>query len=314
MRKLAISLIVQGLLAFGTAGARADAGKLSFPNNLAPGAESKYWTPERLKRAVPMPLPQLSKEEFERRFGAGAAKGSQAAPTTIGQPTEANINERPFWNGGVLFFTTDSGQDSQCTAEFTGTKHVLLAAAHCVQNGHTGKFYRNFVFYRAYHGRILGLFPTGQLVGINCAGVKTQWAGENNNYAFDYAFLHTHDASGAGWLGLRTDHPNQHYDHWWSIGYPKNHGDNNRMYKVYGVDDGLIRPGVIRMGGNPFNQGASGGAWIAELTIPHVGGNYAIGVNSFISDAAPGSVFGPVFDAATHNLFEYTERGCKDAG
>ena len=51
--------------------------------------------------------------------------------------------------------------------------------------------------------------------------------------------------------------------------------------------------------------GSSGGAWIGDLTTPHVGGNYAIGLNSFGYDSQPNNMYGPLYDQSTYNLLVY---------
>lgn len=82
------------------------------------------------------------------------------------------------------------------------------------------------------------------------------------------------------------------------------------MYKVEG-SKGKVANGLVEMKDNPFGHGASGGAWIGELTIPHVGVNYAIGLNSH-SNHGDNSLYSPYFDATTFNLFKRVESGCRD--
>lgn len=264
-------------------------------NDAPEDAVEAYWTEERIKNAIPLPLPEITEEELQRLLkNEGKAtqplvqsmEGSDARVETPGVPEKANVNERPFWNGGKLFFTKPDGKDYSCTAEFTGQNNIVLTAAHCVRNGETGAWYKNFNFRRAYNN------GGGQSVGWNCASAYYMWYMPPYNYKFDYAFIQTTSTSGAGWLGWKTQIP---YTTWTAIGYPQNYGSNQYMYKVVG-DKGPISGNVVQMNNNPMNYGASGGAWIAELTTPHVGGNYAVGVNSFIMPADPGKVWGPLFD------------------
>lgn len=271
----------------------------------------KYWTKERLESAIPMPSPSLSEEEFQKllaRYKAEAIMYKSEKTTSIpsadpkgfvaGVPTRANTNGRPYWNGGKLFFTKADGKDYACTAEFTGQNDILLTAAHCVRDGKTGAWYSNFVFYRAYNN------GGGQKVGWKCAAAYYMWANPPLNLKYDYAFIHTNTKSGAGWLGLMTGIP---FSSWTAIGYPINFGNGQYMYEVVG-QKGTISNGVVQMKDNPMRQGSSGGAWIGDVTKPHVGGNWAIGLNSFFVNAKPNSMYGPLFTSDTMTLFGKAQR------
>ena len=283
----------------------------------AVSGDADYWTEERLKNAKPLPLPQITDEQFktltqelekgERKKEnvqiqeEGPKDNNQEKAATLGVPESANVNERPFWNGGKLYFTKPDG-DYICTAEFTGQNNILLTAAHCVRDGNTGQFYKNFRFYRAYNG------GGGQYVGWTCAMAYYMWYTPPMNFKYDYAFIHTDRTSGAGWLGWKTQIP---YNTWTAIGYPQNSGNNQYMYKVVG-DKGPIYNGIVQMNNNPFNGGASGGAWIGDLTTPYVGGNYAIGLNSFIRQSDPNKMWGPLFDNEWVNLYNKTVNNCQE--
>ena len=268
-----------------------------------------YWTEERMQNAEPLPLPEVSDEDFQRLLD-----GTEPAPDAPrileegeavmvpGVPTQADVGTRPFWNGGVLFFTKPDGKDYQCTAAFMGQNNTLMTAAHCVRDGSTGAWYSNFNFRRAYDN------GGGQSVGWKCAMAYYMWASPPNNYKYDYAFILANTTSGVGWLGLKTQIP---YSTWTAIGYPQNYGNNKYMYEVEG-DKGPIGGGIVQMNNNPMNFGASGGAWIAELTTPHVGGNYAVGLNSFIRSSDPGKMWGPYFDSEFYSLYQKTVNNCTE--
>ncbi len=275
----------------------------------------KYWTEDKMKNAIPLPLPEVSDEKLEEILKGKQIKGKQdgsekiksmegagAEVLTPGVPVRANVSERPFWNGGKLFFTKPDGKNYSCTAEFTGQNNILLTAAHCVRDGNTGAWYKKFMFRRAYNN------GGGQSVGWTCAMAYYMWAKPPMNFKYDYAFIHANTVSGAGWLGWKTQIP---YNSWTTIGYPQNYGNNQYMYKVVG-DKGPISSGIVQMNNNPMNFGASGGSWIAELTTPHVGGNYAVGLNSFINSSNPGKMWGPLFDNEFVNLYNKTVNNCKE--
>ena len=267
-----------------------------------------YWTPERRKKAIPYPIPTVTKKEkdklkkknhsFEERIESIESyipDSKSESDTSDGEPTNANVKERPFWNGGKLFFTGSDGKDYVGSAQFCGQNNILLTAAHCIRDSETGEWYKNVRFYRAYNN------GGGQHVKVAQLTTKSAWVTgvKEVNFQYDYSFLVTSTKSGAGWLGWKTGIP---YSNWTAIGYPINYGSCKYMQKVVGTK-GKGSGGVIEMLGNPMTNGCSGGAWIGDLTIPHVGGNYAIGLNSYtIHD---GNIWGPLFDSGFSDLYYY---------
>lgn len=263
-----------------------------------------YWTEAREQQARPMPMPRVSEEEFNKLFPNGVKKPekeivippSRPGIAAMGSVESADVKERPFWNGGKLFFKSPEG-DMQCSAEFVGSSRTVLTAAHCVMDAETGEWYTNFKFKRAYKN------GGGQSAGVHCITVYSAWHDDSGNKKWDYALIYTNHDSGAGWLGLQTGIP---FATFWSIGYPMNFKCTHYMAKVEG-SKGTVSNGVVQMVDNPMAPGCSGGAWIGDLTTPHVGGNYAIGLNSFYYGNDSNSLYGPLFDANTASLLEYVE-------
>jgi V8-like Glu-specific endopeptidase len=253
-----------------------------------------YWTQERIKQVVPLPHPKLNAEEMKKLISQKQRKEFLNQPIQVieesdlglGIPQRANINQSPYSKGGVLLFTKQDNQQYLCSAQFVGQSNILLTAAHCVRNGKTGEWYDNFVFFRAYDN------GGGEKFVAKCLVANNKWFDPAINYQYDYAFIQTNTHSSNGWLGLMKDIP---YTIWTAIGYPENYGDNKYMYEVRG-NKGITSDGVIEMRNNPMRHGNSGGAWISDKPMSSSGSQYAIGLNSFHSDAYPGSEFGPVFD------------------
>lgn len=274
-----------------------------------PGLEStteEYWTEERMQQAEPVEPPTVTEEELQRLLsepetggapgqtieGAPAPEGasSEDASAATGTPTKADVKSRPFWNGGKFFFTKQDGKNYYCSAEFVGSKRVVMTAGHCVTDGN-GNWYKNFKFKRAYDN------GGGQSVGWDCMSVKTAYFNGGDN-AYDYAFIYTNTDSGAGWLGFKTGVP---YTSWTSIGYPKAYSGGNYMYKVKGTK-GSVSTRVVEMLDNPMEGGSSGGAWIGDLQSSK-GGNYAIGLNSYHTTSS--NEFSPYFNSTTYDLLVY---------
>lgn len=281
----------------------------------------EYWTAERMKNAIPMPNPEISEEEFQRLINTPQEEESKSQEEsksvessfvgeskvivdTAGVPTRANVNEFPFSSGGKFFFTKPGVGDYSCSAQFVGSRRVIMTAAHCLKNYETGKQYSNFLFRRAYND------GGGQPVGWECGALSADWiVGPNNppNWPSDYGFLYASSDSDVGALGLKTNIP---YSTWTAIGYPYNYGSNKYMYKVDG-SKGTVSNGVVEMRDNPMRSGNSGGAWIGDLTTnPYPGANYAIGLNSFHRED-PTSEFGPYFDNDTYFIFEFVKNHCR---
>jgi len=273
-------------------------------------SEDDYWTQERMQNAVEMSLPEISEEDISnfKYYSPKDQNQKLIEPSTVsdlnaanidlianGKVTEADVGKRPFWNAGKLFFTTPNG-DSTCTAQFVGSGRVIMTAAHCVVDGDTGKWYKNFRFQRAYNS------GGGQTVGWECGSVYKSWyTPTKTNYPYDYAFLYMSSKSGAGWMGFKTGTP---YNDWTSVGYPKNFHCGSKMGVVNG-SKGNIGTGVLEMLNNPMYKGASGGAWIGDLNSSSSTGNYAISLNSHTGTAT--SLWGPQFDTNTYNLLQHVK-------
>jgi V8-like Glu-specific endopeptidase len=266
----------------------------------------EYWTPERMNAAKPYPLPMLSPEQLQALKQYEKQPSRSRIPVILegdlmeqvqGIPQVADVNQRPFWNGGRFFFTTPQG-DFTGTAEFVGANNIVMTAAHCVIDPLTGVYYDNLMFYRAYNnggGQKIGASVVSVMSNFSnpAIPVKTPW---------DYAFILTNDISQAGWLGLQINLP---YSSWTSIGYPGNFGNGQQMYQVSGT--GVYSGGgIVFMNGNPMTQGASGGAWIGALSPNYAPfNNMAIGLNS--GGGPGGQVSGPYFDETFYSLFEHVK-------
>lgn len=264
-----------------------------------------YWTEERMEKALPHPSPEVSKEELDKLKGkfktSGVIESVEGYDSELGlltgTPEKANVKERPFWNGGKIFFTKPDGKDYVGSAQFCGDAYIVLTAAHCIRDNKTGEWYKNVLFKRAYSN------GGGQKVKIKTLATKSAWynGSDSKPYDVDYGFLVATTKSGAGWLGWKTLIP---YSNWTAIGYPTNYGNTKYMQKVTG-SKGSASSGIVEMLGNPMISGCSGGAWIGDLTTPHVGGNYAIGLNSFHYTSEPENEWSPLFDSGFSSLYYY---------
>ncbi len=119
---------------------------------------------------------------------------------------------------------------------------------------------------------------------------------------YDYAFLRAAEQSGAGWLGLDCRGCNLYAD-CTCVGYPQNYGASGK--DLYAVE-GCSRPAgvLIRMLGNPFNFGASGGPWITNFSSAYAPeNNMAIAITTQMDLGGVPAVYSPAFDSNTFGLF-----------
>jgi len=227
----------------------------------------------------------------------------------LGQAREVDVTAYPYSAAGRLFFQTDTGETSACSAQFVGDPRVLLTAAHCVRNDKNGKWFSNFRFYQGYRkGR-------GTALDWSCIAVYNGWTNAKGleRFRYDYAFIRMAEPSTGPVLNLaEPEEVARNSQSWSAIGYPVNFDNGEAMHGVVG-GSGEQRLGLVKMVGNPFSKGASGGAWI--LDVQDAGGpthNKVIGVNSFRYSALPDVMFGPQFDENMLALYEHVrEGGCE---
>ncbi|MFN8333609.1 MAG: hypothetical protein U0U09_00690 [Cyclobacteriaceae bacterium] len=266
----------------------------------------RYWTEERMAKAIPHPSPKVSKKMLARLKKkinvtgiVESVEGSDVNQKNAGtKPQRANVKKRPYWNGGKIFFTKPNGEDYVGSAQFCGDAYIVLTAAHCIRDNKTGAWYKNVVFRRGYHD------GGGQKITIKTLTTKAAWHNGTDNlpFEFDYSFLVAKTKSGAGWLGWKTLIP---YSTWTAIGYPVAYDKGKYMQEVTGSKGNNNEPGLVEMLNNPMGPGCSGGAWIGELSTPHSTGNYAIGLNSFHFESQPNNEWSPLFDSSFSNLYRF---------
>ncbi len=116
----------------------------------------RYWTPERMKQAVP--AERASRPVLAAKPTKGS-EGSAAASAEVPLPYPSAY--------GKVFFTSNSNVNYVCsgTALASANESVVWTAGHCVNEG-PGAFYKNFLFVPAYRD---GAAPYGKFAGIDPA-------------------------------------------------------------------------------------------------------------------------------------------------
>ena len=144
-----------------------------------------YWTPERMKSAIPMG----SKREARGKPGGGGGGGSAVAETA--QPRF----------GKVFFSIGRSNYVCSGTATNSSNGDVVTTAGHCVSDG--GTFVTNFAFVPAYNN---GAAPFGTWAAETLF-TTAQWRnGEDFDYDAGFAVMRE-NASGQSLTGVVGSYP-----------------------------------------------------------------------------------------------------------
>ena len=201
-----LSLSAAALLAVGAAGsaaaapggAHAPAGTSDVSSHtVTEAAAADYWTPERMRSAIPGDV--LAARAVER---GGAAKAAASKPVEVGAPakvegitptlqskqlqTKANASENPVPHIGKVFFTL-AGSNYVCSGNSvtSANKSTVSTAGHCVNEG-PGAFATNFTFVPAY---LNGSAPYGKWTA-KALYTPTQWsAGGDMTYDTGFAVM-----------------------------------------------------------------------------------------------------------------------------
>jgi hypothetical protein len=178
-----LSLSAATLLAVCAAGA-ATASPAAAQDKKAPQVTSQsvdgskaadYWTPERMKSAIPGDV--LADKALARGNKSPAAAVQKGSTTQISGKaargkTTLHASESPVSNIGKVFFTM-GGSNYVCSGNSVSSsnKSTVSTAGHCVNEG-PGAFATNFVFVPAY---LNGAAPYGKWAA-NALYAPTQWS------------------------------------------------------------------------------------------------------------------------------------------
>ena len=300
-------------LAFGVALAAAAFGAAANPAGAAAATEAQgaagirdYWTPERMRDAVP-PRPLVS--PFQARRGA-----------TIAKPVKG-YKRKPNRSHGKVFFTL-GGVDYVCsgTAVKSPGENVVWTAGHCVfgataplQTGYAS----NFEFVPAYRNgnAPFGEWPRQQQNGLDAT---RQWRKSSEgclpftscgDVAHDFGAANVVKRSGkslqdvVGGRGIQFNGPRDR--RYRAIGYPAEAPfDGERMYACRsdyeGADPAQGNPPPMRIRCD-MTGGSSGGGWVA-------GGDVASVVSYGYGDE-PNNLYGPYQGAAAKDLYDDVKSG-----
>ncbi|RJL21700.1 peptidase [Bailinhaonella thermotolerans] len=259
-----------------------------------------YWTPQRMKSAMPLTL-------TKSRPAGKSIPPSAGAPAVV-EPMRADSPGEPWTGGGDVVKTTGrvffvyQGRNSSCSgsAVTSANKSTVITAGHCVKLG--GQFHTNWVFVPAYND---GQTPYGTWAARSLL-TTPQWnASEDINYDVGAAVVNPlnnqrlTDVVGGQGIAFNQARRQQMY----AFGYPAAAPyDGRRLIYCSGraFDDFLLSRGI----GLNCNMtgGSSGGPWFLNFSEA-TGRGTLNSVNSFKYNFASFWMFGPYFGTDAQNLY-----------
>jgi hypothetical protein len=305
MKKLAGPMTLVALLgAAATADARGVVGARVNPD---PAAVRAYWTPERMRTAIPKDVvrPGGPRNPAAKPGGGGGGGGSTlGGATAVSWPSSSS--DLTYTNGKVYF--TDSGVRYVCsgTAINSANGSVVWTAGHCVNDGGSNRFYTDWMFVPAYNSPIkYATFTATHLY------TSADWA-DSGEFGKDYGAAVVDQVGGKT---LEATLGNIGRDLAFGANYTLNRPLDAYGYPAAGKFNGqkLYHCNSVlkyRDSASPdtmgipcsMTGGSSGGAWLDPNQ-----GNKQVSNNSYGYQSLKNVMFGPVFGPVAADLFHSAE-------
>ncbi|WP_454853383.1 trypsin-like serine peptidase [Promicromonospora soli] len=272
----------------------------------------EYWTPQRMRNAVPADVLVADKDKSSAG-GSVAAGRPTVVPQAKAKPTGPADFQGGYYAGGgevldttgKVFFTL-GGTNYVCSgsAVSSGNKDVVLTAGHCLNEG-PGAYATNFAFVPAYDdgARPYGTFTARQLT------TTTQWQ-NSGDFDYDVAFAvmntlngaHLTDVVGGQSIGFNQARGQYMY----SFGYPAaNPYDGSDIAWCHGTVIQDTFGGSADQGLDcNMTGGSSGGPWFVNYN-ESTGLGTLNSVNSFKYRAGSlrNYMFGPYLGSVAQTLY-----------
>lgn len=277
-------------------------------------AVTGFWTPERMRSAVPMERLLKPKQRSAGEVAAGK-------PTTL-RPTGPDqvISPMAFPNGGSAWtgggkivptegrvFFTYQGRTASCsgTAVISTNKSTVITAGHCVKLD--GAFHTNWAFVPAYNN---GSTPHGTWTAKKTYATPQWVASEDINYDVGAAVVNPLNGASltdvVGGQGIAFNQPRA--QNMYAFGYPAAAPyDGSRLIYCSGTTFNAFLSNGIGMTCN-MTGGSSGGGWFQQFS-ESTGAGIVNSVNSYKINFIPNWMFGPYFGADAQNLYNTAQAG-----
>lgn len=242
-----------------------------------------YWTPERMREAVP--------REQAPRAGKGKPGGGG------GGSSAAAVKVTPQKQMGKVFFTM-GGSNYVCsgTATTSGNKDVVTTAGHCLNEG-PGGYASRFMYVPAYDN---GSAPHGEWVAETLLTTQA-WAGSGDfNHDVGFAVM-AENSSGQSLTDVTGSYPigfNLGYGRAFeAYGYPAAKPyDGRYLYRCSGVAGEDTRGTTDHRLPCSMTGGSSGGGWLTGGTLNSV--------NSFGYRGEKDVMYGPYFGNVEQAVYQ----------
>lgn len=298
-----LAVLAAGPALLGSTAQAQTLGDGGFEPTASPAEVREYWTPERMRSAIP--------------FGEPAAATPAKAGGTIAKRVR-NVKRAPIRTHGKAFFTL-GGLDYVCSATSVRSpgESLVWTAAHCVyEPGLTGGFATNWEFVPAYRS---GRSPFGEWAGKSLQ-TTPQWKDSGTicppgisicgDVRHDFGAVTVSKRGGrtlqdtVGGRGIVFGGPRDQV--YTPFGYPADEPFNGeRMYRCRspykGADRSSGSPAPMRIRCD-MTGGSSGGGWVTSS------GDVASVVSYGYADE-PNNLYGPYQAGSAHKLYDKVKSG-----
>lgn len=302
LRPLGAALLVFFALAV------AEAAAAPAPHHLRSAVTEGFWTPERIGRADPLPVPTIP---APLAGGGTIVRPGPDPPFTSGPVADLDRTRFPYRANGILVgkFPKLGLYSCSATVVRSGSDSTILTAGHCLYDQRVG--YAKAVAFAPAYDR--GDTPFGVYSG-KVGGASRQWVRKGNPH-YDYAAIRLRAANRGkvgrvvGEVPIAVDRPrNQTFT---AAGYPANLGDGQVMWRCDSQYAGADGKG--RFSGRPdsgigcnMGSGSSGGSWMIRDAADRP---FVNSVTSYKYGGLRNVLFGPYFTPKVLRLVGAVSRG-----
>jgi V8-like Glu-specific endopeptidase len=304
-----------------TGASRLSAGARALMVGSGPAAEAqaleKYWTPERMRTALPADdLASPAGPAAGAGTGPAPAAGPAAGPPGKVEPVgrsvpgpRSSVPDLPpdhlvaSTYGKVFFTRASDGLRYVCSATVVNSsrKDTVWTAGHCVHGGPGETWHRDWQFVPAYKD---AAEPYGRWYADRFA-TRSAWANDGD-FSEDLGAATLRPLDGVeivdavGAQGIAWNYPPGY--HALGFGYPQDPPFDGRRLIACEGDTSLDRAGIIVLPCD-MTGGSSGGGWLREADGRGLG--YLNGLNSHGYGSRPGLMFSPYYGEAVRSLYHY---------
>lgn len=292
MHRSSLTLLLAVTVIFAAAGV-ANARTVAHQNRESPSDVRRYWTPERMRGAIPVDRTNRAGAPRENaKPGGGGTSG-----TTSSTSVEVNVAPGSELTAHGKVFFTDSGVNYVCSGTALAGD-VVWTAGHCVNEG-PGDYYTNFLFVPAYRDGAApyGEFPAPKLLTV------ARWI-DSGEYGVDVgAAVPSRNGTGqtlSEAVVERTVAFNSVREQAYSVyGYPAAKRFSGQRMRVcntaWSRDDANADPDTM---GVPCDMtgGSSGGGWVTSSGV-------VASVVSYGYSSLRNVLFGPHLESEAQQLY-----------